>query len=384
VNNLAMDWQPHARALADTVAHPVSRWHPLLLTVPRHEFVPAWWERAHGAWTAQHGAEDPDTWLENAYQNTTLVTRVGPHRAESAQPGQSAAGRPTSSSTLPGLLVQMNRHAMLGEGMDVLDAGTGTGYGTALLCARLGDGHVTSIDVDPDLTAIATERLAAAGYQPHIEACDAAGSLPGTYDRIIATVSVRPVPASWLTALRPGGRLVTTITGTSAILTADKLEDGRAFGRIERDWAGFMGLRHGPDYPPGGEEPSDAARDEDGEDIRLGPYPLVIPSHAWELETVLSLENPEVTSYYERDREGRTTVWLTHTDGSWARAEAAPGMLPVVHQTGPRRLWDVLDALRARWLVDGAFHVYGAAALIGDDGSIDLRRGGWRCVIPAE
>jgi hypothetical protein len=63
-------------------------------------------------------------------------------------------------------------------------------------------------------------------------------------------VAVRPIPVSWLTALRPGGRLVTTITGTALILTADKTDDGGAIGRIEWNRAGFMSTRTGPDYPP--------------------------------------------------------------------------------------------------------------------------------------
>ena len=63
-------------------------------------------------------------------------------------------------------------------------------------------------------------------------------------------MAVRPVPASWLAALRPGGRLVTTITGTNLIVTADKTPDGGASGRTEWDRAGFMHTRSGPGYPP--------------------------------------------------------------------------------------------------------------------------------------
>jgi protein-L-isoaspartate O-methyltransferase len=51
----------------------------------------------------------------------------------------------------------------------------------------------------------AAERLDSVGLRPAVLTVDATGALPGTYDRIIATVAVRPVPASWLAALRPGG-----------------------------------------------------------------------------------------------------------------------------------------------------------------------------------
>ncbi|HEY1619724.1 MAG TPA: methyltransferase domain-containing protein, partial [Streptosporangiaceae bacterium] len=211
--------------------------------------VPRWWQDGTGE--LRDGPAGPAAWLTAAYCDQTLVTRIGSRHADLAAPGTRARGLPTSSGTLPGLVVRMYQHGLITDGTDVLDVGTGTGYGTALLCRRLGAAHVTSTDIDPYLTSTAATRLAAAGLQPRILTADATGPLPGSYDRIISGTSVRPVPASWLTALRPGGRIVTTITGTTAILTADLQADGTALGRIERDWAGFMPARHGPDYPPG-------------------------------------------------------------------------------------------------------------------------------------
>ena len=99
---------------------------------------------------------------------------------------------------MPGLLVQMYRHAMIGDRMDVLDVGTGSGYGTALFAQELGDSHVTSVDVDAYLVKAAADRLCEAGMHPSVEtACDATGPLPGggrRFDRIIATVAIRPIP----------------------------------------------------------------------------------------------------------------------------------------------------------------------------------------------
>jgi protein-L-isoaspartate O-methyltransferase len=114
------------------------------------------------------------------------------------------------------------------DGMDVLDVGTGSGYGCAVLAGRVGDQHVTSVDVDEYLTKAAAERLDSVGLHPDVVTCDATGPLPGSYDRIVSTVAVRPVPPSWLAALRPGGRLVTTITGTCLIVPADRTPDGGA------------------------------------------------------------------------------------------------------------------------------------------------------------
>ena len=39
-------WKAHADQLAAQVTHPVSRWRPAVGAVPRHLFVPRWWERS--------------------------------------------------------------------------------------------------------------------------------------------------------------------------------------------------------------------------------------------------------------------------------------------------------------------------------------------------
>lgn len=377
-----MDWQPRARALAGQVTHVVSRWRGPVAATPRHLLVPRWWAATDGGWALRVGPQDEPAWLDAAYTDQTLVTQVGAAHADQATSGQQVAGRPASSSTLPSLAVQMYRHARITDGTDVLDVGTGSGYGCALLAHRLGPQHVTSIDVDPYLIKAAAERLDGLGLLPRVTICDATGPLPGDYDRIVSMAAVRPVPPSWLIALRPGGRLVTTITGTTAILAADKRDDGRAFGRVERDWAGFMAIRHGPGYPL---QPGDGCGEllnGDGEDVAPGRYPLVIPEDAWELRTMLSIEHPGIVHHHQLHPTGTATVWLVHADGSWARAEGKPGEpAPLVHQAGPQRLWDLLDGLRDRWLAEGAFPVYGALAMIETDGAIKLARGSWRATI---
>lgn len=51
----------------------------------------------------------------------------------------------------------------VGEGHQVLEIGTGAGYNAALMARRLGESHVTSIDIDPDLVTLARRRLTACG-----------------------------------------------------------------------------------------------------------------------------------------------------------------------------------------------------------------------------
>ncbi len=389
-----MDWKARAERLAGEVTHPVSRWRPMVAAVPRHVFVPRWWAWSqrgpllwHGTWEPRDGPADPDAWLDAAYSEKSLVTRVGPHHADHADhagQAQQQTGRPTSSATMPGLVVHMFRHAMIGDDMRVLDVGTGSGYGCALLTKRLGERRVTSIDIDEYLTAVAAERLDSIGLRPRILTSDATGPLPGTYDRIVATVAVRPVPASWLAALRPGGRLVTTITGTMLIITADKTPDGGAAGRAEWDRAGFMHTRAGLDYEPGLVERFGAIRDAEGDQVSTGRYPVVNVTMAWDLYSAVGVAVPGVQHHYQEDDDGRRTAWMLHPDGSWARATAVGDDPPAVHQSGPRHLWDAVDDLRHAWLRDGSLPPYGASVTIDPDGTMHFQRGNWQAVIGPE
>jgi SAM-dependent methyltransferase len=277
----------------------------------------------------------------------------------------------------------MYRHAYITDDTDILDVGTGSGYGCALLTRRLGDDHVTSVDVDDYLAKAAVERLASIGLHPRVTACDATGPLPGSYDRIVSMMSVAPIPASWLTALRPGGRLVTVLAGTGLLVTADKTPDGGAAGRTEWYRAGFMAARSGSDYPPTLLEQFPAARGAEGEYVSTGRYPVVSIGSAWELYSMLGVTVPGVQEHYEETGDGQRTAWLLHPDGSWARATGTADDPPVVHQSGPRRLWDIVDDIRHAWLRDGKLPAYGASVIITPDGSVQLKRGGWQAAIPA-
>lgn len=381
-----IDWKPAAADLAATLVPSVSRWHRPLTDVPRHQFVPRWWDRTRGGYVAVDGAPDPDRWLARAYSDTSLVTRVGTFHADQAAPGTIGRGRSTSSSTHPALLVQMFRHAHLVDGMDVLDVGTGSGYGTALLCARLGARHVESVDIDPYLVQAARERLAAIGMNPAVTALDATQSLPpARFDRIIASVAVSPIPPAWIAALRPGGRIVTVLDGTRAILTADKQPDGTLSGRIERDWAGFMSARHSEDYAPGvSAERLHEMQTSQGEHTpQLGLYPLANPADSWELYSNLAVQHPGIEVHWEVGDGSRATCLLLDQDGSWARAEGVRGRRPDVYGAGAAHLWRALESLKTRWLNEGTLPLYGARATVAADGSIRLVRGQWECTLLA-
>ncbi|MEU5476682.1 methyltransferase domain-containing protein [Streptomyces mirabilis] len=389
-----MDWESAARRLAaETVIRPESRWYQALATTPRHLFVPRWWTRTTSdgehAWELRDGAGDTNAWLRDVYADTTLVTRVGPHHADHAPAGQSLPRgrglRSTSSSTLPALMLLMYRAAFITTTSRLLVT-TGSGYGTALACARLGEAQVTSVDVDPYLVKAARERLATVGHHPRVEVCDLTGSLPdGSYDRIVSSVAVPAVPVSWLKALAPGGRLVTTLADTALVIVADKSPDGGAVGYIAPEAAGFMSARHGEDYDdtfPENPQVWQTAQHAEGESVTTSRYPLMYVPDTWDVRSTLELLVPGIDHRQHTADDGTRTVYMLHADGSWARATAAERRgSPTVHQGGPRRLWNELERIRTWLIVDGDLPVRGARVTITPDGAATFSRRGWSATI---
>jgi hypothetical protein len=95
---------------------------------------------------------------------------------------------------------------------------------------------------------------------------------------------------------------------------------------------------------------------------------------------MLGVIAPGLEHHYRQDGSTQT-AWILHADGSWARATSANGEAPIVHQSGPRRLWDLLDDIRDTWLCDGSLPLYGATATISPDGATHLQRGRWQAAM---
>lgn len=115
----------------------------------------------------------------------------------------------------------------------VLEVGTGSGYFTALL-ARLAR-HVFSVDINPDMTRQAQERLAAHGiHNVTLETGDGARGWErhAPYDVIVLTGSVPLLPDSFREQLRVGGRLL-AIVGDSPVMEVKLITR-----RGESDWSG--------------------------------------------------------------------------------------------------------------------------------------------------
>ncbi|MBR7675269.1 hypothetical protein KDA82_20040, partial [Streptomyces daliensis] len=126
-----------------------------VMAVPREAFLgAAVFRPVGGRWEPVHrvGVGEAE-WTRMVHSDRTWVTQIdGLDAADAVGP---VDGSPTSSATLPSLVVRTAQVAGLREGDKVLEVGTGTGYSTALLCHRLGTGNVVSIEYDPGLAASA-------------------------------------------------------------------------------------------------------------------------------------------------------------------------------------------------------------------------------------
>src|SRR3984893_5727343 len=112
----------------------------------------------------------------------------------------------------------------LKEGDRVLHVGCGVGYYTAIIAEVVGpNGHVTGIEIDPDLASRAHKNLA---HLDHVEVLEADG---GEYnsqavDAIFINAGATHLRSVWLDNLRPGGRLLLPLT-----VAADPNASGMGF-----------------------------------------------------------------------------------------------------------------------------------------------------------
>ncbi|WP_143665740.1 methyltransferase domain-containing protein, partial [Streptomyces sp. st115] len=133
------------------------------------------------------------------------------------------------------------------DGQRVVEIGTGTGYVAALLCERLGDDLVHSIELDPAVARQAEEALAQAGYRPHLRVGDGEQPWPGLgpVDRLIATCALRHIPYALLRQVRPGGIVVAPLARefwSGALVQLHVQDDGTATGPF-RGGATYMPMR---------------------------------------------------------------------------------------------------------------------------------------------
>ncbi|MFI8080221.1 ATP-grasp peptide maturase system methyltransferase [Kitasatospora sp. NPDC086009] len=342
-----------AAGLADTGHLRTGPWRRAVEAVPRHEFLRGgYFEPVPGsaptAWRpVMPGAED---WLERCYGDDSLVTQI----AGTIVPGDirgEILRTPTSSSTMPSLVVRMLENLQVETGHRVVEIGTGTGYSTALLCHRLGDGLVTSVEVDPDVSLRARNALGACGFRPDLVVGDGlVGHKDGApYDRTIATCGVLEVPLEWIEQTRPGGIILATVCGwlySSEVARLTVREDGTAVGRFLGGQISFMLAR--TQLPP----PLGILPDlDDGEEREATHGAEVLDD--WTARFVAQIAAPR-TQRITLTRDGRVEhVLLDVEAGAWA-ALGEDGGQGTVRQGGPVRIWDEVEEHLTRWSNDGA------------------------------
>lgn len=330
-------------------------WRQAVLAVPRHLFVRGFYRpentSAGTVWTpAAPQSAGESEYLDMAYANDTLVTQLNGQVPDwiTAVPVRNAM--PTSSSTLPGLVVLMLEELDVVGGMRVLEIGTGTGYSTALLCHRLGDSAVTSVEFDPDIHRQAADALKKLGYHPALPCGDGAeGYPPGApYDRIIATCSFTNVPPAWLAQAAPGAKILATFSGPlygTAMATLTVNGDHTATGYFHPGTISFMISR--PQQATGSiDYTSDMFADDNTMVGHLDPAVFTDPTFRFLMQTAFpGLRTGRIRAEGDHDwtdvlAQTGTPHWATYRRG-------ADGLLVVRQNDG--NLWTRIERSLADW-----------------------------------
>ncbi|MGH3931961.1 MAG: methyltransferase domain-containing protein [Pseudonocardiaceae bacterium] len=358
-----------ANELADSGELRSAEWRRVFLAVRRHVFVPRYWhDEEPGAFPARwrmvdKATRDHEEWLGAVYSNRTLATDL---TGTPTTTGRGMHPQVTSSTTMPGLVLAMLEDLDVADGMRVLEIGTGAGYSAALLCERLGDTNVTSIDIDPELVALASIRLAEHGYRPHLVTGNGAAGVAerSPFDRIIATCGVDRIPRTWIEQTRGSGKIMANIRGpfTAYALILLTVNDGTASGMFLRQSGSFMPLRTDPARPFNYtvtiyHDATNAAHGHSWLDPRQA-----YDDQTWGLLAQTHLNGVTCRQIYV-DGDEHLGTELASPDGScWAVVHHTPDDNGhPTRQAGPRRLWDELEQLYQQWTALGrpVYHRFG-------------------------
>ncbi|WP_158888039.1 protein-L-isoaspartate carboxylmethyltransferase [Amycolatopsis anabasis] len=292
--------------------HPA--WQTAFAEIPRHKLLPD-----------ADSIADPE--LE--FASTAVATVAGPDGADipCASPVQ-----------LAGLLEALR----VEDDHRVLEVGTGTGYGAALLGHRLGDTAVCSIDRAAGLIATTRDRLASIGRHPRLDARDVLGGWPeqAPYDRILVTRAVSAVPWDWAEQLAEDGILAVSLAmaGEAGPLALLRRVSGRLEGRLARRLVRLPALAAGAQAAL---SPRRRAALHDEFVTRLPPEPWHTHPLVWFL-AALQLPRP----WHEDD-----TTMLSSPDGSWCSIALTPDDegYRVVRQGGGVSIWSRVEAAFGWW-----------------------------------
>lgn len=347
---LSSEWQDAARRLAtelrDAGVLTDQAWWDAFAATPRHVFVPSFIDGDH----VVGAGSDEDRWLEAVYSDEAMLTQTRTHTD-----GELLAQElPTSSSSAPSVMAVMLDRLAVQPGSSVLEIGTGTGYNAALLCHRLGEASVASIDIDPALVTLARRRLNDAGHRPAMIAKDGTTGWAqrAPYDRIIATCAVTHVPPEWIGQLAEGGRIVAPLVGPGGgLMVLDKTAPDEVSGGFDLHSVGFMPLRDQvAEALPSGETMSFAGTGLPHCGLtRLDPREIAGASEDQLLFLLLHLPGLDVAGARDQDIDSSSLV--VYTGDAMAEVDLTPTTDHgwAVQQRGAYRLWDTVEHAARAW-----------------------------------
>lgn len=157
-----------------------------------------------------------------------------------------ANGTHISSVSAPRIQAMQIEQADIQQGMRVLEIGSG-GVNAAYLAELVGDqGHVVTMDIDPDVTRRAKDFLETTGY-PKVTVITADGEngdgAHAPYDRIIVTVQAADIPPAWIHQLTEGGRLVVPLRMRGMTRTIAFIRDGERLVSDGFELCGFVPMQ---------------------------------------------------------------------------------------------------------------------------------------------
>jgi protein-L-isoaspartate(D-aspartate) O-methyltransferase len=121
----------------------------------------------------------------------------------------------------PKLEARIMQEVLVKKHESVLEIGSGSGYMAALLAHKAR--HVTTVEIKPELKAMAEANLARAGFtNVAVELGDGAQgwSKAGPYDVIVISGALESLPDAFLKQLKVGGRIA-AIIGQAPVMSAN-------------------------------------------------------------------------------------------------------------------------------------------------------------------
>ncbi|MFL9656212.1 ATP-grasp peptide maturase system methyltransferase [Streptomyces sp. PB17] len=322
---------------------------------------------------------DPREWLRLAYRVGTLTTQLDGHLTADRTVGP-VEGVPTSSSTDPTTVVGMIEALDLSAEHGVLEIGTGTGYSTALMCHRVGEDNVTTVEVDPQVAARADAALEAAGCSTWTVTGDGLLGHPprAPYDRVIATCAVRRIPYTWIRQTKPGGIILSTVgswpwgTGLAKVTVGDdETADGVIVGP-----SSFMQARAQALTPLGGDLSARTAYADGERPAFVSPFAL----EEWMPAFLAQLAAPGAQFVRATRSDGAPLRYLFDPERESFAEFCADGDGWIVRQGGPASLWDDVERALIAWQDEGSPGIEGVRLRVTDrshvywiDGSPSLR-----------